>query len=668
MGFPQVGQTIYGGWSQRGEGYADLDTRFSSYNTKLSGLACDGATDDFAKLNTLVGTTMQGAGGTLDVVGVVRVGTSMAIPSNVRVNFVGGAYFAPDVGVVLTIAGPLQNTALEKRFGGGGTISFGTKPKVAEAFVEWWGGVADWTAPGVGTDNTTAFQSMIDACAHDNVALGIGVKARMLAGNYRITGKLRLKVAMFCMAGVGKYESIIHYEGVAAGCIVSDAITYNNLRFEHFGIVGDAASGRGIDLTATTSQSYNSVFRELYIVAGQQAIHIPNCFSTVFDSVFGSSINNHAFQVLCGPAVSWINCYAGQCGAGKAGYRLTGGIRMYSCNGVNSGDYWGIFGNDTAGTDGFQNDFPTLSYPDVVLEGCNVEAFNVTGIYLQAPYIKFEMRGGDFTRALAGTYHSLLRVVRGSNGVGDYVLLDSVRALISGGASTASPIYSDGADFLVVKGAMSLLGGITGMYCVVFAAIRPAINEIAINDDYQQTALQVSALQSGRLTAQNSLNLGGAGGIGGLNGAPAVSSGKFIKRVTAIADNVATTILTATIFNLAQSAMIRITLVGSLGAGGAIGANEASGSVSYDIVIARTPGLNAVAAITAAIAGAVSSVAGGATVTVTAALAAVTGAAGASNALQIKVTIARGSGASTNHTCLVIAEVINANAQGVTIA
>lgn len=362
--------------------------------------------------------------------------------------------------------------------------------------------VKDFGAVGNGAiDDTVAIQAAFDAAAHSNNVLGTGGRVYIPKGNYKITTKLRIKNVMLSVFGDGRYDSLIQYAGVGAGAIVSDALIYNNLTFVDFGIVGNGSSGAAIDLSATTSQTYNCTFRNLYLVAGAQAMLIPNCFSTIFDSVFGSSINSHAFQVLCGPAVSWINCYAGSAGAGKAGYRLTGSIRMYSCNGINSGDYWGVFGCDPAAADGFQNDF-VLSYPDIVLEGCNVEAFSVTGVYIQAPYIKFEMRGGAFTRALAGTYHSLLRVLRGSNGTGNYVVLDSVRALISGGAATGSPLYSDAQDYLLVKGPMSLLGGITGMYCVSFAAIRPALNELVTNDIFGDTAINYTAAKIRRLTAQ----------------------------------------------------------------------------------------------------------------------------------------------------------------------
>ncbi len=183
-------------------------------------------------------------------------------------------------------------------------------------------------------------------------------------------------------------------------------------------------------------------------------------------------------------------------------------------------------------------------------------------------------------------------------------------------------------------------------------------------------------------TAGNILDLGThsitAGGLivgpalglvtaGTTNGA-VTSSQKVVKTTTAIANNTATDTVTITVPNAAHSASVRVTLAGSLGAGGAIGANEATGTVSYDIGVARTAGVNAVATISTAYGSGMANVAGAATITVTAGLSAVSGAVGAVNTLTVQVTIAHGSGSSTNHTCVTTAEVINANAAGITVS
>ena len=153
-------------------------------------------------------------------------------------------------------------------------------------------------------------------------------------------------------------------------------------------------------------------------------------------------------------------------------------------------------------------------------------------------------------------------------------------------------------------------------------------------------------------------------------GAPAAAATVTRNRraVTAIPNNTATTVATITIPNAAHSAAIRFTVVGSLGAGGAIGANEASAANSYFVTIARTAGVNAVGAISSAFGAAASAVAGAATVTSVLTLAAVSGAVGATNTIPVQVTIARSGGSSTNHTALVTWEVMNANATGVTVA
>ncbi len=154
-----------------------------------------------------------------------------------------------------------------------------------------------------------------------------------------------------------------------------------------------------------------------------------------------------------------------------------------------------------------------------------------------------------------------------------------------------------------------------------------------------------------------------------VTGAGAVTSRcELNKAVASIANNTATDVLTVTIPNAAHSCQLYIELCGSLGAGGAIGANEASATNAYTVTFTRTAGVNAVGAISAASGASACAVAGAATVTCVGTLSAVTGAVGASNSFTIKVTIARSAGSSTNHTCLVYAKMMNANATGITIA
>lgn len=150
------------------------------------------------------------------------------------------------------------------------------------------------------------------------------------------------------------------------------------------------------------------------------------------------------------------------------------------------------------------------------------------------------------------------------------------------------------------------------------------------------------------------------GGVSSCNQALKVSSG--------IADATPTPTWTITVPNAAHSACLRVTFVASLGAGGAIGANEATGTITYDFAIARTAGVATVVTASTAYGSATSSVAGAATITVTAAASAISGLASATQTFTLNVTITKGSGSSSNHTCRTWLEVINANASGVTAA
>ena len=158
----------------------------------------------------------------------------------------------------------------------------------------------------------------------------------------------------------------------------------------------------------------------------------------------------------------------------------------------------------------------------------------------------------------------------------------------------------------------------------------------------------------------------GAGVVVG--GGSVTSNARINKAITAFTDAAAKTVFTLTIPNAAHSASYLVRVTGSLGAGGAIGANEASATNCYVVTLTRTAGVNATAAISAAFGAAATAVAGAATVTCTAALAAVSGGVGASNTIDIQATITRSGGSSDNHTCVATASLLNANATGITIA
>lgn len=164
------------------------------------------------------------------------------------------------------------------------------------------------------------------------------------------------------------------------------------------------------------------------------------------------------------------------------------------------------------------------------------------------------------------------------------------------------------------------------------------------------------------------LSLAGTVTIGATAPASATSQTTRIKSASTISDNAATGILTVTIPNAAHSASLRVRLVGSIGAGGAIGPNEATGTIECDFAITRTAGLNAVVGGPATYGSTAASVAGGTTITVTGSASAVDGGASAVNTFNVEVTIAKGDGASDNHSCLIEACIANANASGITIA
>lgn len=240
--------------------------------------------------------------------------------------------------------------------------------------------------------------------------------------------------------------------------------------------------------------------------------------------------------------------------------------------------------------------------------------------------------------------------------------------VIATNTNTSSP---GGAYFQAVNSADSLIVGISGTGSGAATITNAAVGESGNIYTNAAKPLYFGTNSSLGLVIDGSQNVQIYGNTTTFNGLLAGNANTYtqlVKSVASIANNTGTSVLTITVPNAAHSAIVDVILRGSLGAGGAIGANEATGSVSYSIALTRTAGVNLVAGISSAYGSATSSVAGGATITVTAALAAVSGAVGATNTVAVNITIAAGTGSSTNHTCQVIATVANANVTGVTLS
>ena len=145
--------------------------------------------------------------------------------------------------------------------------------------------------------------------------------------------------------------------------------------------------------------------------------------------------------------------------------------------------------------------------------------------------------------------------------------------------------------------------------------------------------------------------------------AAATSTYTLVKKVTGIADNVATDVLTVTIPNSTQSAMLLVYLTT---ANGSTDAFESSRTGQGTIVITRTTGANAVAAATALHQATIATVAAGATHTLAYGISAIAGAVGDANTFTVQVTIDDSGNLGSNQ-CVIMAEVINGEATGITI-
>ncbi len=264
---------------------------------------------------------------------------------------------------------------------------------------------------------------------------------------------------------------------------------------------------------------------------------------------------------------------------------------------------------------------------------------------------------------------------------------DSVVIVVNTDATNNLPVYPDAAGsqinalgagnaFTVTPGQVAIFIGRSATLWYVAAAtdtitgLTASAAELNLNDG--TTAGTVVASKTVAVDAQKAVDtlrattdrtLGGTG-------VPAAAGVAYemTKEVTAIADATATTVLTVTVPNAAHAGMIDVAVIGRLGAGGAIGADEAVSSSRYQFTFVRTAGVASVLTASAQLGAVNVAVAGAATVTATLSVVDSAEGVGATNTHLIKVTITKSGGASANHKCNVHVRLHNCNATGVTIA
>jgi hypothetical protein len=375
--------------------------------------------------------------------------------------------------------------------------------------VKWFGAIGDNDAAKA-TANTAAFAACIAFCQSDS-PFG-GYEMYVPTGQYKKNADLVPTKQYLSIRGDGMWLSnIISTTGGENG-IKPAAMAYFRPHFNDFACIGDATTGKAIDFFNVSNEVYAGELKNLYLESGGDAFHSVNAtggnfFSMVVDNVFAYSYAGHCFLAACGPAVAWRNCYALNAGPGKAGYRLVGGIAMYSCNGLNSGDYWGVFGNDLASADGFQGDFPYTDLPDITMIGCNVEHFaslsvNGIGLRVQNAYQRFEFIGGKIDRNdLATAYRAMVYCRLGANGGRMPVRLD-VGALYPGtGVPSLAQLYCEsGAIFEDVRGVF-IAGGITTFN--VGGILYPLIVNSTVGDVFKDNAFRPNAISPRRLTVES---------------------------------------------------------------------------------------------------------------------------------------------------------------------
>jgi hypothetical protein len=250
--------------------------------------------------------------------------------------------------------------------------------------------------------------------------------------------------------------------------------------------------------------------------------------------------------------------------------------------------------------------------------------------------------------------------------VGNTSSLSAERALT--GTANQITITDNGANSTVQIGTVQSIGTsssptFAGLTVSALTAGRVPVAGTAglLGDDADLTfsgdTLTATKVATTSLQSSGDVRVGGAAGA-------ATTYRAITKKVTGIADNSATDVLTVTVPNGNHAAALRLLLLSS---NGSTDAFESSRTAIGNIVIARTAGLNAVAAAATLTGDQIATVSGGATHLLSYGVSSISGAVGATNTFTVTVTI-NDSGDVGSNQVVVFAELLNAESTGITLS
>ena len=296
--------------------------------------------------------------------------------------------------------------------------------------------VKDYGAVGGGVvDDTAAIQAMLTDRGYFTLP----------DGTFKITDTLYVPTSKnlgAIISGNGMEKSMLNCVGmVGKPAITGAAPGFYRVSIRDLGIIGDADNCIGF---TTDHAFYNASFFNLVLRSGAGSCFLmPEHFSCSWHNVHVQSVGGHGFDIEGGNSTVLTNCYAHSftIGNGKAGYRIRGNAVLIACNGVDSGDVWGIFGDSSLGG-GSNSTF------QIRMIGCNIEDFQsyALGIAFTG---NLQLIGNTFIAKPSGTYETL---IKGSSPVAaGYRLFDRGNIFASKGSTrsgqsniiTGTPSYLD---------------------------------------------------------------------------------------------------------------------------------------------------------------------------------------------------------------------------------